>query len=258
MAKRFTDTGKWAKASFSELSAEMKLVWIYLCDHCDHAGIWDINMKLLSFQVGYGLTLRDLDKLGDKIEIVGNKIIIPSFVEFQYGELNPDNRVHLSVINRIKLVNQNKPLISPLQGAKDKDKEKDKDKDKDQDKEKRNFDFEILYQKYPLKKGKSEGIARLKVLIKTYEDYQLFSKSIDKYIQVIHRDGTQPQYIKHFSSFVGSGKIQPWRDFTQDDVGTSQIQFTSKTMSSQLPRSHGNLRAMEEAMKMVDEEEGVL
>jgi len=237
-----------------------------MLDKCDHAGIWRVDLEIASVVIGETVTESGAyEHFGERVKFLKeDKWFIPSFVLFQYGKLS-ENKVSSSVR---KILESNKidpstltltePLPNPYLWLKDKDKDKDKVKDKDQDKEKAIFDFEILYQKYPLKKGKSEGLARLKNIIKTDEEYQLFSKAIDKYIQVIHRDGTQPQYIKHFSSFVGSGKVQPWLDFTQDDVGTSKIQFTSKTMSAQLPRSHGNLRAMEEALKMVDEEEGVL
>ena len=57
-----------------------------------------------------------------------SKWFIRPFIEFQYGVLNPDNRVHLSIINILEK-NKIKPLASPLLGAKDKDKDKVKDKD---------------------------------------------------------------------------------------------------------------------------------
>ena len=129
MAKRFTDTGKWAKSSFAELSLKHKLVWIYLCDNCDHAGIWDVNFGLMSYQIGAKLTAEDLKVFGDKVEWRGNKVFIHSFVDFQYGTLNPENRAHKSVIERLEKLAPSKPLTSPLQGAKDKDKEQDKEKE---------------------------------------------------------------------------------------------------------------------------------
>lgn len=136
MAKRFTDTNKWEKDSFSSLSNKMKLVWVYLCDKCDHAGVWDINMKLLSFHFGEAVHLDEiLSSFGDKITVHENKLILHSFIKFQYGVLNANNKVHRSVINLLEDM-KIKPLGSPLYGAKDKDKEKDMDKDKEQDKDK--------------------------------------------------------------------------------------------------------------------------
>lgn len=134
MAKRLTDTDKWEKESFSELSLKMKLVWIYLCDKCDHAGVWEPNFKLLSFNLGETVSREEIElAFGEKIRWIGKKIFLPSFVDFQYGELNAENRVHRSVLKRLEKL-QIKPLASPLLGAalgaKDKDKEKDKEKDR--------------------------------------------------------------------------------------------------------------------------------
>ena len=137
MAKRFTDTDKWKKHSFNEMPLKMKLAWIFLCDNCDHAGVWDANFKLMSFHVGEPITKDEFDAaFADKIVWLNKtKIFIQSFIDFQYGELNETNRVHKSIITKLKRYGAYKPLISPLQGAKDKDKDMDKDKDKDQDKE---------------------------------------------------------------------------------------------------------------------------
>lgn len=138
MAKRFTDTAKWDKAWFRRLSPKMKCTWEYITHRCDHAGVWEIDCDTLSFFIGEDVSLFEITEcFGDKIRILeSGKIHIPGFIEFQYGHLNPDNRVHKSVIQRLEKVGASKPLASPLEGAKDKDKDKDKEKDKDKDKEK--------------------------------------------------------------------------------------------------------------------------
>lgn len=127
MAKRFTDTCKWDKGSFMSLSAKMKLAWNYLCDMCDHAGVWDVNIKLMSFQIGENYTLEELlAGLGERVKPISpSKILLTEFVEFQYGNLNPANRVHQSILQRLQNIAPSKPLVSPLEGAKEEDKEKD-------------------------------------------------------------------------------------------------------------------------------------
>jgi hypothetical protein len=136
MAKRFTDTGKWAKASFRRLTPEMKCVWLYLCDACDHAGIWDVDLDLLGFQLGHQFTAQEIVVgLGDRIQPLSpTKWFIPGFIEFQYGELNPENKVHRSVIHKLKVMKEGLP--SPLEASKEKDQHQDKEKEKDQEKEK--------------------------------------------------------------------------------------------------------------------------
>lgn len=144
MAKRFTDTAKWDKASFDGLSIKMKLVWIYLCDKCDHAGVWDVNYRQMSFHIGEEVTDIEMTAFGDKLVFVSpTKIFIPAFVEFQYGELNPENRVHKSILSKLKNEGVCMGLTSPVEGAKDKD--TDKDKAKDQDKEKKEDVAKILF-----------------------------------------------------------------------------------------------------------------
>lgn len=138
MAKRFTDTNKWEKASFFELSNRLKLVWFYLCDRCDHAGIWEINLPLLEFHLKEKFSLSDLtDGLKDRIEVLDNhkQLSIVGFIQFQYKTpLKADNRVHKSVLDRLEvLTHGSKPLARVMLGPKDKDKDKDMDMDKEKD-----------------------------------------------------------------------------------------------------------------------------
>ena|SRR3990167_1117942 len=129
MAKRFTDTSKWRKTFFRTLTNPMKLFWLYILDECDHAGIWEVNIDLFNFQTGLKITIDDVKRhFGDKLYWfdADTKIHVPAFIDFQYGELNPENRAHLSVIH-ILSKKKIKPLISPLQGAYVGAKDKDKD-----------------------------------------------------------------------------------------------------------------------------------
>ncbi len=148
MSKRFTDTAKWDQAWFRKLSPEMKCVWSFLCDRCDHAGVWEIDIESMSFFIGKEITMHDIQNVfGDKIEVFSEtKILIQAFVDFQYGALNPDNRVHQSVISRLEKLGPYKPLKSPLKGAKDKDKDKEKEKELDKEKEKEKEDVQIFFE----------------------------------------------------------------------------------------------------------------
>lgn len=103
MAKRFTDTSKWAKESFSKLPLKMKLSWIYLCDNCNHAGVWDVNMSLMSFQIGEKITMEELKKnFGEKIIFFQNKLFLPSFFYFQYGQAKDTLRAKISAQEILK------------------------------------------------------------------------------------------------------------------------------------------------------------
>tara|TARA_R110000765_G_scaffold312052_1_gene405181 strand:+ start:120 stop:842 length:723 start_codon:yes stop_codon:yes gene_type:complete len=154
MAKRYVDTDMWKKKWFRTLSAKMKNVWIYLITMCDHAGLYEVDVDLMGLFIGEEITEDEImERLGNQIQVINeDKWFLPKFVKFQYNvtdptELNPNNRVHKSVIDILSSYNlvqgSSKTLTSPLEkdirvtrGAKDKDKDKDIDKDKDKFKDK--------------------------------------------------------------------------------------------------------------------------
>ena len=145
MAKRFTDTDKYKKPFVRTLKGPYKLLWDYLYHDCNHAGIWIVDFVVAQIYLGEDMPINKEDALkyfnSNEEKVIefdnGEKWFIPSFIEFQYGKLNEENRAHASVINILsKYGFFNKGIISPLQRAKDKDKDMDKVKDKDKDKKK--------------------------------------------------------------------------------------------------------------------------
>jgi hypothetical protein len=144
MAKRFTDTDKYKKPFIRSLKGAYKLFWDYLYHDCNHAGIWIADFEIAQIYLGSDMPINRQEALEvfnkDEIRVIefdgGSKWFIKPFIDFQYGQLNENNRVHKSVIDtlsRHRLIKENKPLTSPLQRAKDKDMDKDKDKEKDKE-----------------------------------------------------------------------------------------------------------------------------
>lgn len=155
VANRFTDTAKWVRPWFRTLGLHQKLLWLYLCDTCDIAGIWIEDFETASMHIGQRVSLRDLTVFGSRIQrISDDKFWVSRFVEFQYKvgpkpddkKLNPANKVHLSVIrslerngidsslwrNDLPVPPQPDHSPSPMHGAKDKDKDKEKEKEKEE------------------------------------------------------------------------------------------------------------------------------
>jgi len=153
MAKRFIDTDIFKKQFMRNLETPYKLLWIYILQDCNHAGIWEVDFETAQLKIGSAITKKEALKnfSGKILEISeGEKWFIPDFISFQYGQLSESNRAHIGIIQLLKKYDllksdlsvsiTNKPLASPLQaptqGAKDMDKDKDKDKDKEMDKDK--------------------------------------------------------------------------------------------------------------------------
>lgn len=136
MSKRFTDTEKYKKSFIRDLPAAYKIFWDYLYHDCSFAGIWQVDFEVAQIRVGKdapinsGEALQLFNKKEKRIVVLnkGTKWLIKPFIDFQYGDLNPNNRVHSSVLEELRK-HGIKGLASPLQRAKDKAKDKDKDQD---------------------------------------------------------------------------------------------------------------------------------
>lgn len=148
MPKRFTDTEKWKKPFLRNLKAPYKLLWFYILDECDHAGIWQVDFDVARLKIGERINEQEAIKsLGDKVVLIdgGEKWFIPSFIDFQYGKLAENNRAHTKAILALRkhgLIDgdlnvcppsskKNKPLVSPLtsplQGAKEEEQEQEQE-----------------------------------------------------------------------------------------------------------------------------------
>jgi hypothetical protein len=151
MAKRFTDTEKWVEDWFISLPTDYKLLWIYLCDKCDCAGIWKPNVILLNhlyrIKINVADALKFLNQDKERIVVLENgRWFLTGFISFQYGnQLKEDCAPHRGVLkilkdNNINSFNSNtlgkvpEPSERVKEGLdKGSDTLKDKDKDKDKD-----------------------------------------------------------------------------------------------------------------------------
>lgn len=193
MAKRFTDTEKYKKPFIRGLQGAYKLLWDYLYHDCNHAGIWIVDFDIAQIYVGMDMPINKDDALRffnqDQERIIefdgGSKWFIPDFIEFQYGELNPENRTHSSVLKHLKKGNLIKHLISPLQGAMDIDKDKDTDKDKEYSEKLKKFKYlkkmesPLTQEEFKKLTGEYGENAVLDVLAQM-DNYKKGSKTVDK------------------------------------------------------------------------------
>lgn len=140
MASRFRGTEVWDEDWFIELSGEQQHLWTYVCDSCNHAGIWKPNKSGFEMRTKFKVNLDSFfDKVnGDKKRIFklndGNWFLT-GFIQFQWFnkkknfDLVLSNRMHLSIFNELKKYNVPHEIIRGLQEVLETSKEMVKEKE---------------------------------------------------------------------------------------------------------------------------------
>lgn len=136
--KRFTDTEKFNDKWYRKLPILQKVIWEYLLSECNHAGILEnFDIELMSFKIGAEISQDDLKFFDGRIIFISDSVVfIPKFLNFQYGEFKPTNKVHLNALRELKKYNISAPWAERVRtGDGPKEKEKDKEKEKEEKKE---------------------------------------------------------------------------------------------------------------------------
>lgn len=132
MAKRLTDTEKWHDDWYISLSNDYRIIWQWLLDNCNHAGVCKRSIRLLNLMCNTDISEKELiENMAGRIIQVDNNWFIPKFLKFQYASLHSNRPVIISVVKELEK-NGLLGLIPESFGndyliIKDKDKDKDKD-----------------------------------------------------------------------------------------------------------------------------------
>jgi hypothetical protein len=129
MSKRFTSTAKWRDGWFHRLSPNTKLVFLYLVDNCDQAGVWEPNFPVAEAEIGFakaGVTvrwheiLRELNAPAEDLlreatdepqpAMAVQRILLTKtgkwwivhFCKFQYGVLRSKHPPHAPVLRSLR------------------------------------------------------------------------------------------------------------------------------------------------------------
>ena len=150
MAKRFHETEVWSQDWFIEMDIEYRILWFWVVDKCNHAGIWKPNRKMFevmnNLKVDLDAALASFNNNKERVIVTSKgNWFLPDFFVFQYGVVfNIANRLHKSIytsmyqedieLTSIRGLKEVKMTSSRGQGdhtegLKDKDKDKDKDKE---------------------------------------------------------------------------------------------------------------------------------
>lgn len=101
--KRFTETNKWRDPWYRKLSGPAKLLWQYLLDNCDNAGVIELDIEAATFFIGEPINEQHVRELESRLKPIQNgKLLIPKFVRFQFGELKPTSVIHRSIITLLR------------------------------------------------------------------------------------------------------------------------------------------------------------
>lgn len=139
--KRFTDTEKWSDPWFQDLTPKQKLLWNYLCDVCDPAGVWEENLRLATFHNGHTVTNEMIREFESRIvKLRCGKWWITKFIDFQYSKVSEDCKGQVKVIASIRKHSLpytlsdrvwNRVLHTLQEEEEDKEGDKEGDKDKE-------------------------------------------------------------------------------------------------------------------------------
>jgi uncharacterized phage protein (TIGR02220 family) len=143
--KRFTETTKWEDPWFRKLKPKYKAFFLFVCDRCDNAGVWVVDMDLAIQYIGEKLEESDcLKVMGGRVVDMGRgRWLIPQFIDFQYGALSLNCHPHKRIMEAmsrhgLKVEGGRTTLVTTLVTTLpttpvEEDKEEEEDKDKEED-----------------------------------------------------------------------------------------------------------------------------
>jgi hypothetical protein len=210
MAKRFTDTDKWKDEWYTDLPNDYKIIWQYLLDTCDNAGIYKRNIKLLNIMCNTNVS--DTDVLNTfKLRVTpisDEKWIINKFCVFQYGPdfLESKNKAVISVVN--KLIENNlyqsstntllipypssiNTLSIPYQYSIDTPKEQEQEQEQVKEQVKEQEEEQEQYEYSERAKGNTKNIAErlLDVLMDADSDDLKYNRAVEDWRELGGIDG---------------------------------------------------------------------
>lgn len=105
MASRiFIHRDLWEKSWFFALPTEIKLFWIFISTHCDHAGIWSVNRELAETFTKCELDWEKIaELLSDRIIAISDEYWwLKNHVSDQYGEIDRKTKPHTPVFKSLE------------------------------------------------------------------------------------------------------------------------------------------------------------
>lgn len=114
IGKTFSDPDKWEEAWFNELTTDQKLLYTYLWERCDHAGVIQIIPALWTIHIGLEIDNGFLNGLieavnddRERITVFNKKLWFPEYIRFNQQSdltkaLSDNYSFHKHVFSRVK------------------------------------------------------------------------------------------------------------------------------------------------------------
>lgn len=143
-----------------------------------------INTRKLNIYLGY---LQDMCKISYTITENTYEIIVPNLPKYlgKYTTKNEPKSTKKRKVNKSKVKE-----IKIIKKACD-------------------FDIEKIYNAYPKKAGKKNGMEKLKKIVTTQQIFDEILQGAEKYAKYCEQNKTEKQFIKQFSSWVNQ---ECWQD----------------------------------------------
>jgi hypothetical protein len=160
--------------------------WIYILSKASQKNSPEILINFEAANRKTNLSANDIKSALEKLQSLG-------IVTFDLYTIRTESVQNPNGICTLQTIQTNKQTTSPDAVA--------------------SFDFESVYERYPIKKGKKAAMKKLASSIKTQEQFDAFAKAVNNYLAEIAHNKTEPRFIKHFSTFVNN-----YEDYLNPDV----------------------------------------
>lgn len=103
MAKRYTNKEQWKQQWYRELGSQGRDIYHYILDNADYVGVWDIDLPLMEFQLGFRVTLDDISKVfKHRIIRFDDKIFFEEYLKTQYSHLSKTDPMYHNITKKLK------------------------------------------------------------------------------------------------------------------------------------------------------------
>ena len=229
---RFTQPAKWDNPWFRALPRDLKLLWVYMCDRCDWAGVWRVDPDRVRFEAGIKVDAAELppEFEGRVKDLEDGHWWLRTFLEQQKNlPLNPENRAHKPIIASLVKHGLYEESQSPFEApskplargtgigiGKGKGTEGESEGKGGMPKRLLVAEFDALWESYPRKEGKASALDDFIKARRAGESLDAITAGVKAYAAHIKASGTEPRYIKQGGTwFHQKGWLDDYSDGTR-------------------------------------------